>query len=329
MEARHQTSECAQFSRIALIHEALPDLDFEEVQLSTESLGLSLKTPFLVSSMTAGHVGGVDLNLRLARVCEARGWMRGVGSQRRELSDPKAREEWRALRKVAPHVRLLGNIGLSQLIHLKDSEVESLVEALGASAMIVHLNPLQEALQKEGTPQFKGGFERLQRLCRQLSVPVVVKETGCGFSKRTLERLKESGVKAVDVSGLGGTHWGRIEGSRADKGALLAQASETFSEWGISTLDSVMNALEVQAPFEVWASGGLRSGLDAAKMLALGCPIAGFAKPLLEAGLESEERLHRVMERFEFELRLALFCTGSKNLDEFKKKKVWKWQTTS
>lgn len=327
LDSKNQATGLSDFSRVQLIHEALPDLDFEDIDLSTHSLNLELSAPFLVSSMTAGHVGGVDLNLRLAKACQGKSWVMGVGSQRRELSDPEAHQEWKALRKHAPKVRLLGNIGLSQLIKVKNDQIEKLVDSLEASGMIVHLNILQECLQPEGTPQFKGGLQRIESLVKDLSVPVVLKETGCGFSEATLMRLRDTGVSAVDVSGSGGTHWGRIEGGRASDYPKLKRASEVFADWGISTLESVLSATKLGLPFEVWASGGVRSGLDAAKALAMGSQMVGFAKPLLETALQSEEELFACMEQFEFELKMALICTGCRNLNELRSKEVWKWRT--
>jgi isopentenyl-diphosphate Delta-isomerase len=250
----------------------------------------------------------------------------GVGSQRRELGDLEAAAEWRALRKKAPKVELLGNLGLAQLIKTKISEVERLVESLEASAMIVHLNALQECLQPEGTPEFKGGLKAIERLAEKLSVPVVIKETGCGFSRETLKRLKGTGVAAVDVSGLGGTHWGRIEGDRNSTGSSAADAAVTFANWGISTVDSLLEATKLKPDYEVWASGGVRSGLDAAKLLALGATSVGFAMPVLEAALSGEEALLGKMAQFEFELKTALFCTGAKSIAGLQRGKVWRWR---
>jgi len=315
---------------IGLVHEALPEINFSDIKLQHKSLGEVLETPFLVSSMTAGHIDSVDLNQRLAKACQSRGWMMGVGSQRRELFDAKASNEWAKLRKAAPRVKLIGNIGLSQLIHSSVDSIKSLVAALQASALFVHTNPLQEALQPEGTPEFKGGLKALSQLCQQLNVPVVLKETGCGFSVATLQRLKETGLKAVDVSGFGGTHWGRIEGARAQasgsKSALIkAQAAKTFSHWGVSTVQSVSNALELNPDYEVWASGGVRTGLDAAKLFAMGANKVGFAKPILQAALAGEEALDVKMEVLEFELKTALFCTGAESIGALQSKKAWVW----
>lgn len=311
---------------VHLIHEALPDLDFSDIELQVKSLGGKTATPFLVSSMTAGHVQSVDLNARLARACGERGWRMGVGSQRRELNDPHASREWKEIRKAAPGVVLFGNLGIAQLIQAKISVVEGLVEALGAAGMIIHLNALQECLQPEGTPAFRGGLKALEKLCAKLSVPVIVKETGCGFSHSTLKRLKNIGVAAVDVSGLGGTHWGRIEGERSADGDLRREVAQTFADWGISTIESVHEAVRLKPDYEIWASGGVRSGLDAAKLLAMGASVVGFAKPILEAALAGEEELRRKMSLLEFELKTALFCTGCADVNDLQRKKVWTWQ---
>lgn len=310
--------------RLALMHEALPELAFHEIRLSHNSLGKKQRTPFLVSSMTAGHADSVNLNRLLAKACAARGWRMGVGSQRRELGDAEAAREWKSIRKAAPGVDLLGNLGLAQIIHSKTSVIEKLVEGLEASAMIVHLNPLQECLQPEGTPDFRGGMKALKNLVKALKVPVIVKETGCGFSKPTLKKLKGLRLGAVDVSGLGGTHWGRIEGDRAD--GVRRMAAEALADWGISTVESVENAVKVKPDYEIWASGGVRTGVDAAKLLAMGASAVGLAKPILEAALKSERDLLLKMETIEFELKTALFCTGAKSILDLQKKKAWQWR---
>jgi isopentenyl-diphosphate delta-isomerase len=325
LDEKNQATGLSGLDQIQLIHEALPDLDFTRVSLSVNSLGKKYSTPFLVSSMTAGHTESVDLNARLARACAAKGWRMGVGSQRRELGDPAAAAEWKTIRKVAPKVSLLGNLGIAQLIVTKTDQIERLVESLEASAMIIHLNALQECLQPEGTPRFRGGLKAIERLCKQLSVPVIVKETGCGFSKATLKRLRGTGVAAVDVSGLGGTHWGRIEGERNIKKDIRFEAAQTLAGWGISTVDSVIEAKKLKPKFEIWASGGVRSGLDAAKLIALGANTVGFAKPILEAALQGEDELLHKMSVLEYELKTALFCTGAANVEDLQQKKVWQW----
>ncbi|MEO7241346.1 MAG: alpha-hydroxy-acid oxidizing protein, partial [Variovorax sp.] len=214
----------------------------------------------------------------------------------------------------------------SQVITAPLAALRGLVDALEAQALVVHVNPLQEALQPEGTPKFKGAFSALTQVVRDIGVPVILKETGCGFSASTLHRLRDTGLAALDVSGLGGTHWGRIEGARSPTGSPQAQAAATFAGWGEPTAESVLNAVrELQATTEVWASGGVRSGLDAAKLIALGASQVGFAQPALEAALSGAKALDDWMSAREYELRVALFCTGCERPSALRQKEgVWK-----
>jgi isopentenyl-diphosphate delta-isomerase len=327
LDDRNEAIGGSDFERLKLNHCALPEMNFSEVSLVTQTLGVSQSTPFLVSSMTAGHAASPQLNELLARACAARGWLMGVGSQRRELSDVSARQEWKAVRKAAPGVRLLANIGLAQLVETSPEKILDLVEALEGLGVIIHLNSLQEVVQPEGTPYFKNGLASIRALSKKVKVPVIVKETGCGFSKSTLIELQDAGVAAVDVSGFGGTHWGRIEGDRNREGSQYQKLAQTFSNWGISTVQSLLNARVVSLTYEVWASGGVRTGLDAAKSIALGANVVGFAKPILKAALDGEEALLAVMSQMELELRVALFCTGSRTPDELRaQQEVVTWQ---
>ncbi len=314
------------FDRIHLRHEALPELNFSEIKLGTNFFKYKAASPCFVSSMTAGHVNGEALNLTLARVASSRRWPMGLGSQRRELSDPSAKQEWKRLRRLAPNGFFFSNLGLSQLIATKVDKVLALVDALEAGAIIIHTNPLQECLQPEGTPQFKGGLNALEKLCKTSPVPVILKETGCGFSKETLSRLARLGLAAIDLSGYGGTHWGRIEGGRAPAESAQQGAARIFKSWGESTTASLESAAllgKKLAKTEIWASGGVRSGLDAAKTIAMGARKVGFAKPALEAALAGEATLDAWMQRIEFELKVALFCSGSESPDVLRKEKPW------
>lgn len=316
----NQASEHKALDRLSLVHEALPDLDFNEIEISTQRFGQLISKPFFVSSMTAGHRGSVHINRNLIAACAESGWAMGVGSQRRELTDQEAALEWHALRRDFPKVSLFSNLGIAQVINTPLAQIENLIEALEAEALIVHCNPLQEAIQPEGTPQFKGCWEALSQLVARLDLPIVVKETGCGFSLATLQRLNEIGVTVVDVSGLGGTHWGRIEGHRASEGSIRQKAASSFRNWGIDTVQSVINAVSLNPKFEVWGSGGVRNGLDAAKLFALGASSVGFAKPMLDAALEDPKQVYHLMQTIEYELKVALFCTGSSVLGELKGK---------
>ena len=316
----NQAYELNGLDAVQLVHEALPDLDFDVLDISSTRLGAHVNKPFMVASMTAGHDKAEDVNRHLMAACAQTGWAMGVGSQRRELTDPKASLAWKPLRQDYANVELYGNLGIAQLITTPTDAILRLTEALDACALMIHCNPLQECIQPEGTPQFKGCWDALEALVKNLNLPVVVKETGCGFSKSTLTRLHNIGVAAVDVSGLGGTHWGRIEGHRAQHEPMRQQAAKAFCNWGIDTVQSVQYGREVSSDFEMWGSGGVRHGLDAAKLLALGASTVAFAKPMLEAAMHSAEDVIRVMQTIEYELHVALFCTGSRDLSELKEK---------
>lgn len=320
LDSRVQAAELSALDAVTLNHEALPELNFEQVSIETpfQNKGLKkykLKTPFFISAMTAGHAQAFELNRRFAKACAKRGWIFGVGSQRRELMDQSvSMDRWSMIRRDAADLVAIGNLGLSQLIQSKTEQVSTLVENLDAQAFAIHLNALQEVIQPEGTPQFAGGLKAIRKLCKELKVPVILKETGCGFSAATLHKIKVLPLLAVDVSGLGGTHWGRIEGKRAEaKGdQLRSQAAVTFSDWGVNVVDSTRLARKILNPkTEVWASGGVRNGLDAAKLISCGATRVGFAKPALEAALKSDQDLLNWMEQIEFEFKTALFCTGS------------------
>lgn len=324
------------WDKIFLIPEALPEINLDEVSLAVESLGQFWKTPFFVSSMTAGHSDSLKINSVLAEVCEHKEWLLGVGSQRREIDDPQAYLEWRQLRKTYPKVLLASNIGLTQLISSPIAKIQKLVDHTEAKALFIHTNPLQECLQMEGTPQFRGGLVAIEKLSKVLSVPIIVKEVGSGISTVTIRRLRNMGVAAVDISGRGGTHWGRVEGLRSPQNSLKAQAAETFKDWGLSTpkalyaWSQVMGEVEGSpvppSSLEIWASGGVRNGLQAAKCLALGAQRVGLAKPFLESAMMGPEAVAQLMALLEYELKISLFCLGIKELRELKQRKVWEWE---
>jgi isopentenyl-diphosphate Delta-isomerase len=312
-----QTRNLLGLDQIRLEHNALPELDFEEISLHEE--GDLFSSPFFVASMTAGHARGDEINQNLAEACNKMSWPFAVGSQRRELYDKENGKIWPALLKKHPNLFLMGNIGLSQVITSSIDDIRAFTENMSARALMVHTNPLQESLQEEGTPNFKNGIEALTTLCSRLKIPVILKETGCGFSRGTLERVNDIGLYAVDVSGLGGTHWGRIEGKRSE--VFKSEVAETFKDWGISTKQSLLNAYGLKLSYQIWASGGVRNGLDAAKCFALGAKRVSLAKPLLEKALESSVAVAEFMKKTEYELQTAMFCTGSKTLSDLRQAK--------
>ena len=313
---------------IELLHEALPDLDFDDVEIATRFGAHPLSSPLFVSSMTAGHDRSYAVNKVLAEFSSRRNILMGVGSQRRQLTDDYAAQEWKRLRGEFPAALLLGNLGLAQLIENSTDDIRRLVDSIDALGLFVHLNSLQEVLQPEGTPRFRGGLKKLEIVCRSLDVPVIVKEVGCGLSLSTLKRLDGTGIFAVDVGGYGGTHWGRIEGRRSHHNSRSAQAARTFSDWGISTCDSLLYARQAGVGYQVWASGGIRNGLDAAKALAMGARMIGVAKPWLAALTDHADdpvaALDLLADQIEFELRIAMFCTGCANLKQLSTGNVWK-----
>lgn len=325
LDASNQASvEFNQWKQIHLTHEALVDLNFSEINLSSVILNKPEKSPFFISSMTAGHKDSAKINLHLAKACAKQKWFMGVGSQRKELFDPKASKEWSVIRSKVPNLKLLANIGISQLINTPVDKIKNLINSTQATALIIHLNSLQEVLQIQGTPEFKGSINTISNLCKSLKIPIVIKETGCGFSKNTMATLYKIGVAVIDVSGFGGTHWGLIEGARAKENSLARQASKTFSNWGLSTVQSLQWAKELKSKncknLEYWASGGVRTGLEAAKALALGASAVGFAQPLLKALQDGEQALLNKMQLIEYELKIALFCSGCKNIIDLKNK---------
>ena len=318
LDIKHQAESIYRFDQYVFQHEAIPDGNFEDIDIQVTSQFAHWRSPFFVSSMTAGHEHAARINHHLMEACEHQSWAMGVGSQRRELLDNNTTSEWKHLRQQFPNAVMMSNLGLAQLIQTPLTQLQKLVDSLQSRFFIVHCNPLQEVIQPEGTPHFRGAWDALTRLVQNLDIPVIVKETGCGFSPSTLQRLNDMGVFAIDVSGGGGTHWGRIEGSRAQNYPMLYQAAKTFADWGLSTPEVLASAQPLKLNAELWGSGGIRHGLDAAKAIALGAKRIGIAKPILAAALESTEKVIEVMNIFEYELKVTLFCTGSFSLEQLR-----------
>ena len=299
------------FECVHLVHDALPDLDLDAIDLSSTVLGKPLRAPILIAAMTGGAARAERINLELAAIAEERGYAFGLGSQRAMLKRSEAKSSY-AVRGVAPHALVLGNLGVVQAAKMSSAEVQDLVGEVGADALCVHLNPAMEIVQEEGDRDFRAGLDTLTRLVSELAVPVVAKETGCGLSNGVAARLRRAGVAHVDVSGAGGTSWVAVETQRAqpEKKAL----GEAFWEWGIPTAVSV--AWVHSHGFEtVFATGGVQHGLDIAKAIALGASAGGIARAALQA-LEHDgpSGARRFFDRVEAELRAALLLTGSPNL---------------
>lgn len=294
------------FGTLELEHQALPELDLDTVSCEVDWLGRKLAAPLLISCMTGGTGEATRINRNLARAAEAARVAIGVGSQRKALEDPSQEESFR-IRELAPSVPLVANLGAVQLNYgYGVDECRRAVEMIEADALALHLNPLQEALQPEGQCDFSGLVEKIGEVAARLEVPVIVKEIGCGLSRRAAESLLAAGLEWFDTAGVGGTSWARIEAARAAEVDL----GERFADWGIPTPRSIREIAALPGA-RVIGSGGVRSGVDAAKALALGAELVGIAQPFLEAANESADRAREHAETTIRELRIAMFCTGA------------------
>ncbi len=303
----------ALFGEVRLVHEALPERALDEVDLSVELLGKRLRTPLFVAGMTGGAEATLAVNLAVAAAAEAVGAAIGVGSMRAVLEDPALARTFQ-VRGVAPTALLVANLGAWQLVEIGTAGARRLCEAIGADALAVHLNAAQELSQPEGDRDFRGALAAIEKLCGELSLPVLVKETGCGLSRATARRLVEAGVAALDVAGAGGTSWPAVEALRASVPAV----GEALADWGIPTAASVAACADLGVP--VIASGGLRSGVDAGKALALGATAAGVARPLLLAAREGgAEAATRVMRSLDETLRAVALLAGAGTVAELQR----------
>jgi len=290
-------------------HAALPEIDMAEVDTSVEFLGRRLSAPLLISCMTGGTEIAGRINRNLAAAAEATGVAVGVGSQRKALEDPDKADTFR-VREVAPTAPLLANLGAVQLNYgMGVAECRQAVEMIGADALALHLNPLQEALQPEGQCDFSGLLPKIGEVVRGVGVPVVAKEVGSGLSESVARALVGVGVRILDTAGTGGTSWARIEAARSGELDL----GELFAGWGIPTPLSIQEVRRVEG-VTVIASGGLRNGLDLAKALALGADLGGMAWPFLAAATESADQVADKVRRIVRELKICMFCLGVKTI---------------
>ena len=265
---------------VHLVHQSLPELATDGVDLRTTLLGWELQAPLIISGMTGGTEEAGAINRDLARAAERAGIAFGVGSQRAMAEHPELQATFE-VRDVAPDVFLIGNIGVVQARDLGVARVAELAKRIGANAMAVHLNPAQELIQEHGDRDFTGAIDTISDLVESLSVPVIAKETGCGLSAQAARRLHDVGVSTVDVSGAGGTSWVAVEARRAASGSAAAHLGAELWDWGIPTAVSVATC--VAEGLEVIATGGLRSGHDIARAIALGASCGGLAAPVLRA----------------------------------------------
>ena len=299
--------------RLRFEHDALPELDMGALQTDLVFLGKKLAAPLLISSMTGGTAAAGQINRALAQAAQHTGVGMGLGSLRAALEDPALAGTFQ-VRKSAPDILLLANLGAVQLNYgYGTDECRRAVELVEADALVLHLNALQEALQPEGDTNFSGLLAKIERVCRDLPVPVIAKEVGWGISGEVAARLARVGVAAIDVAGAGGTSWSQVEMYRTHDPAA-ARLAAAFVGWGIPTADAVRQVRTALPEVPLIASGGLRSGTDVAKCVALGADLGGMAGPFLKAAAESSEAVARAIEHVVSELRLVMFATGSADL---------------
>ena len=303
------------FAAYRLPHRALPEIDLAEVDTRTSFLGKPLRVPLLISSMTGGAASAEKINLALAEAAEHLGLAMGVGSQRAAVADSRLASTYQ-VRSVAPHIPLLANIGAVQLNYgFGLDQCRRAVDMIEADGLILHFNPLQEAVQPEGNTNFKGLLQAIEALCRAIEVPVIAKEVGNGIGAADARRLYECGVQVIDVAGAGGTSWSEVEKYRQpnEQGVRVASA---FGDWGIPTTECIRQVRAALPEATIIGSGGVRSGVDIAKAIALGADLAGTAKPALASAIDERGAAAVVegLESFIRELRVAMFCAGCADL---------------
>ncbi len=294
------------FEDVELIHRALGEVNKKEIDISTEILGKELQSPIILSAITGGHPAALAINRELARAAEKMGIGMGVGSQRAAVENPELSSTYTIAREEAPSALLIGNIGAPQIEYAPQA-----VEMIDADALAVHLNPLQESIQPEGDLDARGYAKSIGEIVKTVDVPVVVKETGTGISQEDAIILEGKGIDAIDVAGSGGTSWAAVETYRADDSYL----GELYWDWGIPTAISTVEVCQ-SVNIQVISSGGIRSGLDAAKAIALGADGVGIALPVLKEAYMGYKEVIKVIERFQESLKSAMFLAGASNLEE-------------
>lgn len=318
------------FSSYRFIHNALPEVDFDKIDTSTQFLGKKINYPFFISCMTGGVEKAGIINTNLAKAAQKYKIPFGVGSQRIAIEN-RSLESLFKIRKFAPDILLLANVGLIQLNYgFTLSEFQRCVDMIEADALVIHLNPIQEILQPEGNKNWEGLLLKLEKIVKKLSVPVIAKEVGFGLSYDVVERLYSIGIRIFDTAGWGGTNWAMVEGLRGRANLDLARL---FSNWGIPTVDSIRMCKQFKSKIKnkrlkkemiILGSGGIRSGVDIAKALSLGADLAGIAAPFAKAALLSSYAVGNLIEKYIRELKTAMFGVGASKISHLRKAKLFR-----
>jgi isopentenyl-diphosphate delta-isomerase len=304
------------------IHEALPELDLERIDTSLSLFGKPLAAPILISSMTGGTEEAGEINQRLAEAAQEVGVAMGVGSQRAALENPAETPTFSIARKAAPNILLFANLGAVQLNYgYGIDQCRQAVDMIQADALILHLNPLQEAVQDAGDINFANLSKKIEEICKNLEVPVIAKEVGWGISERTAKLLADCGVAAIDVAGAGGTSWSQVEMYRAPD-EFTRELAATFVGWGIPTADSILNVKKAAPNMRIFASGGIKDGLDIAKCIALGATLGGMAGRFLKAAAISTKSVVHMMQLTKRQIEVTMFAAAVGTLNEMKIEKL-------
>jgi isopentenyl-diphosphate delta-isomerase len=305
---------------VKLVHNALPELDYDEIDISTTFLKRKFSAPLIIDSMTGGAPEAARINGRLGELAEKYGFAMGLGSQRAGLESEQLAETYSIARKNAPSAFLIANIGGAQLAKgLTIENIKKIINMIQADALVIHLNPLQELIQPEGEPKYKGLFSKISEISGDLDLPVIVKEVGAGISKEVAVKLEVAGVSAINVAGAGGTSWAGVEKLRAEasNNDLKTHLGEMFWDWGIPTAASLVEVKKtVKVP--IIASGGLRNGMEMAKCIVLGASMCAMAYPFLLKAAESKEQLFNFADTVIAELKSTMFLIGAMNLSVLK-----------
>jgi isopentenyl-diphosphate Delta-isomerase len=303
--------------KLVFVHNALPEIDFDDISIKTTFLGFECQTPFLISSMTGGTGLAEAINRNLAIAAEERGWALALGSTR-ALLDSDGHASSFQVREYAPSVPIIANLGAVQLnFGYGVEECRRIIEMTDADMLVLHLNSIQEVIQDNGDTNFKGLLKKIEQLCKTLEVPVGVKEVGWGIDDQTAKKLVDAGVAFIDVAGAGGTSWSQVEKFRSND-PIRRAAAEAFSEWGIPTVESIRLVLGEIGERPLIASGGMQTGLDGAKVIAMGADLVGFGRSILKEATQSVEDVVEVMKIREMELRMSMFGIGAATIQELK-----------
>lgn len=301
--------------RFHFVHQALPELNLDDVNLAQQLFGKTVRAPILISSMTGGTDEAASINRTLAQAAQDAGVAMGLGSQRAAIEHPELAATFQ-VRQFAPDILLFANLGAVQLNYrFGVDECRRAVDMIAADALILHLNSMQEAVQPEGETRFAGLLSKIEAVCKELSVPVIAKEVGWGISERDARLLTSAGIAAIDVAGAGGTSWSQVEKyrSQSERQARLAAA---FIDWGIPTADAILNVRRAAPSMMIFASGGLRSGVDIAKCVAMGARLGGMAGPFLKAASHSLEDAIQTIQEIQREIQVCMFGAGAGDLSQ-------------